>query len=734
MQPLPPPPPPFTEEDLPALVKQLEVTLKEVRLNALQKLWDSTISAAVAEILTAAASDSATHPAAGLILKVFQSDSDLDVRIKAAEVLHYKLPHTLEATMALLAALNESDELIRHKIAILMPTESCYVPELAKALANDDPTVRRGIAYAITLAYSRGPHDANITKTLITALSDTDSVVRLHAANALGKYENEGATAEQALTNTLKDADRTVAFAAAKALLRTNSDHKEANRVFDEHIEAALADSDEKVRWSALCELSAAKSVNAKYAEPVIKLLDGTDGDQYMALKALEKIGPAASQAIPNLKRFLVSKTRVRETAQTLAALQPQDPEIYDILARMFLASYPHNVALVHCAAEGLALFGKEAVPFLIKGLDWDKGIVHISAVNALSHVGKDAIEAVPDLLKIIDDGGGQPAARHCHDTEFRSAVLDALASIGPDDERVLERLGSIAADIKDGRNNAAIAALKTIASQRALDIANRPPESSGPPAQTKEEKELIANLQSQSAEKKLKALERLQKFLPSSAHLFTNHVINLLEHDPDLNVRIKAAQFAASSLPDTPATAKALLTALSNPDERFRQAVAAVIPTQVVRGFFISLGSTRGPIRNIAVNALEGLGDGSVALLVKALPTGGADDAALILSKIGNNARAAVPALLRQVHEGHAMFKLGGDGRSDVLDALAEIAPDDERVLECLADLATQKQSNPKDVPTPMAKAAFAALKAIGTERALQIVRKNESGIQEVR
>ncbi len=707
--------PALSEKDLQVLHKQLQDQSQEARMNALQTLWQSQAPAfddqredAVRVSATDSARVSASNSASfstirsliELIIKIFacQSNcgSELELRIKAAEVLRHKFTQSPEAMRALIAALDEPDEQIRHKIAAMLPDQACYVPELVKAFtsnAYNDQRVRRGIANAIAFAYSRSSYEptieapAIIVQTLISFLSDPDDVIRRCAADALGKNEREGAEAEEALLAALHDSDRTVAFAAAKALRRTNPDHPEANKVFDERIEAELADSDEKVRWYALSELSRCV-VNEKYLERVIELLDGTTGDRAMAMQVIEKIGPTAKAAIPRLKQQLLAGESVWDTAKLLAMLQAQDTEILECLASLFLVSYP-DWSGARSAAEGLACFGKDGVPYLIRGLEWDRALVQDLAIMALNRIGKDAIEAIPELIETINDDNRQSSFGYNKKVEDQTAILKVVAKIGPGDDRVLQCLGAIAADKSDGRNKVALSILESIGSEPALAIAHQ------------------AKLPSPKEPGELE------------------NALKLLEHAPDIGVRIKAAEVVAAS-PQTPATEQALLFALSDPDDRLREAVARVIPPQVVRNFFVDFGFSAKTKLGIAVRALENLGEEKAALLLKALPYNGPDRAAIVVSKSDNNPRAAVSALLRQVHAGHAMFDVRRDGRSDVLDALAKIGPDDERVFECLTELAKQRQPQQAG-PTQMAKAAIAALKLIGTDRALSLAQQFE-------
>lgn len=655
-------PAPLDDAEIRPLLNQLQRESLEDRLSALDLLTKAKLPGDAFEL-------------ADRVMSLLESDADAEVRTKAVEILAKSFARTAKYTKAVFAALNDDSESFRKHVAQLftyLPSEPVYVPEYLGALRNSDADVRGAAIYRLQY----GPFDRAITEEIIATLSEQDHRIRIRAVEALAlicrQSKEQVDLIRPALIGVLCAPEHAIAFTAAKTLRSIDEDNAEADRVFDKFMEADLHSDDGNNRHRGLWELSNSPKGGEKYVDRLSALLDGNDGDLYNAAAALEKIGPPAHAAIPHLKRHLFKKTRVLEISKALAAVGARDQEIIEWLARQALASYPHAVGSIHCAARGLAHFGKDAVPFLIKGVEWDNGIVQSSTCEALGFIGKDAAAAVPHMLRVLEYGGGQPNQPTCGAEAF-SELLEALVKIAPEDENVINRIRAIAQDGNDGRCLVAIRALKAIGIK-----------------------------------------------LPVPANMVPYHV----RHDP--------CAPKAKPTAHIPAASQALLNALTDPDEKVRLAAASSMPPAVVRKFLINLCTSPGRARDIALHSLEFLDQNDLApTLLRTLPTGGLDDAVTVIERIGNDALAAVAPLLRQVHGGHAMFKLKPDEqfgyRSEVLDALAKFGPDDERVLECLASLTGSRHEHFQSVNCHMAKAAIAALASIGSERAMAIIRESE-------
>ena len=80
-------------------------------------------------------------------------------------------------------------------------------------------------------------------------------------------------------------------------------------------------------------------------------------------------------------------------------------------------------------AARSLSLIGakaKAAVPALIKGLDDDEEQVFFWSATALAKIGPDAIEAAPELIKLLR------RSKRRYKDQIHVRIVHALTEIGP--------------------------------------------------------------------------------------------------------------------------------------------------------------------------------------------------------------------------------------------------------------------------------------------------------------
>ena len=163
---------------------------------------------------------------------------------------------------------------------------------LTKYAADPDPECRA--AAVAGLAASKA--DAAVP-TLTTVLGDADADVRVAAAGALGTTGPAAAPAVPALAAVVRGKDARLRVAAAAALGGIGPAAKAA--VPD--LVAAL--DDKKAAWGAAqCSGRSARRPPRRSSK-LIALLDD-DGAAYAATVALGEIGPAARDALPNLRKL----------------------------------------------------------------------------------------------------------------------------------------------------------------------------------------------------------------------------------------------------------------------------------------------------------------------------------------------------------------------------------------------------------------------------------------------
>ncbi len=155
-----------------------------------------------------------------------------------------------------------------------------------------------------------------------------------------------------------------------------------------------------------------------------------TEGVVGRAAKALGKIGPPAKDAVPALiARLDDNKGRSRDDAVVIEALvriAPRRSESVPVLCGI-LSEPASNPSRIH-AVVALGKIGaeaKDAVPDLIKMLEEEPGKagpIRFHAATALGLIGAEAKRAVPALVKLLGDENAGPGRR---------TVVVALGQIG---------------------------------------------------------------------------------------------------------------------------------------------------------------------------------------------------------------------------------------------------------------------------------------------------------------
>jgi HEAT repeat protein len=271
------------------------------------------------------------------------------------------------------------------------------IPRLAKALQDQDATVRDAAAYALgEIALALGDNATSqwehTGRTLTAGLAnDADPYVRRSCAFALGSQGKNAVPAQEALRKALKDREPIVRQQAARALGRMGD------------VDTASVNS--------LC----------------VALADGDSWVRRDAALALSEIGqPAARPAIqPLLSRFKVDKDVNARRAALDALVNLVGPDDKGLVKDLLQALRGSDEEAKHAAALALGNIGgpeaAAAVGPLCDILREDDPILNGLAAAALGNLGADAAPAVPQLSRLLADS--DPATR-------RNACL-ALGRIG---------------------------------------------------------------------------------------------------------------------------------------------------------------------------------------------------------------------------------------------------------------------------------------------------------------
>jgi HEAT repeat protein len=184
------------------------------------------------------------------------------------------------------------------------------------------------------------------------------------------------------------------------------------------------------------------------------KLLDD-DEHAVIAIRCLDGIGKPAESAL--LQGLTNNLPEVRAESMCALASATDDVDVYidRIKPGLIDTSDYVRVAAVHCI--GIQHKAPErAVPLLIHALHDASDDVQSQAAGLLAGFGTNALSAVPDLARMVEDGAGGAA----------NAAANALGAIAPD-----QSLPLLLKAAEHGSPPAALDALTTTAPSRALAI-----------------------------------------------------------------------------------------------------------------------------------------------------------------------------------------------------------------------------------------------------------------------
>jgi HEAT repeat protein len=262
---------------------------------------------------------------------------------------------------------------------------------------------------------------------MIDALgSDKSADVRQTAAESLGRLGKDGRSATDALTAALKDKADPVRAAAAESLGRIGPDAKSAAPMLVETLRDRKADR--SVRLFAAFALGRIDPTPPNLAVAALgeALQDAdTPADVRKAsADSLGLLGKAAEDAVPAL-------------AEALKDMK--------------------NVELRRAAAIALGQVGPPAMKALTElrsaTRDEDK-FVRSHAVHAVAGLGKDAADAIPELVRLVKDDTV---------TEVRVAAAEALGLLGVKSPDAMDALTTASRSSQTVLREAAMEALKRL-------------------------------------------------------------------------------------------------------------------------------------------------------------------------------------------------------------------------------------------------------------------------------
>ena len=187
----------------------------------------------------------------------------------------------------------------------------------------------------------------------------------------------------------------------------------------------ALQSNEKSVRLSALGSLWDLGPLAVDAVGPLTVCLRDADPDiRWRAARAIERIGPAAAAAIPDLIRLWRRRSLgSNEREWYLAAIGSLGPDPPETIPALLSGLREQDPTLRYTAVQFLSRFGPKAavaVEPLIRTLEDEDDHVRCSAVWALRTIGASAAPALPALRK----------SRPCPLTEGAEGVALAIAQI----------------------------------------------------------------------------------------------------------------------------------------------------------------------------------------------------------------------------------------------------------------------------------------------------------------
>ncbi len=360
-----------------------------------------------------------------LVLPLLGNESD-DIRSAAARALeNYELDPTRKVR-ALLPLLARSDGFAEiYATNTIREMEDVALDPLFAA-AEDEQLSLPIRAYAMSIARQ---FDTNILReryhsklTQFLDSEDTPVGVRFYAAQILSNLRERNSRINDALLRALTDGEvDSIKVDAAAALEYRKAPAAAAA------LREALESSNSDLQRTAATTLGN-YGEDAAPALPLLETfaLDAEHGAQYSSIVALGRLH--AQRSIPVLLKVLQSGTDLTSQGQAVKALAQMDPrpkELAETIAQ--LLDDPKKKLIHDDAAEALKEMGKDALPALpalIKlATSTEDSSTRWDVVQAIGAIGPDAKSAVPALMEVIqgEDGLGTTYA------------IGALGKIGPD-------------------------------------------------------------------------------------------------------------------------------------------------------------------------------------------------------------------------------------------------------------------------------------------------------------
>jgi HEAT repeat protein len=431
-----------------------------VRIYAAQTLW--TLKRPAAEVLP--------------VLIAALKDRDTNNRVEAANALAHMTVSARPALPALKAHLNYKEEpIVRFYAAyavwvIQREQADVVVPTLVKLLDEKDTPLR---AMTVEVLASIGPPAKAAVAPLVNLLKSGDPALVARAALALGAIGPDAHEAVKPMVEVLAVGRNDLQEHILFALGGIGPEARDAVPA----LRKLLLDSAPKIQGRTahtLAQIGTRASAAIPELTAVLKT-SRVPSTQMFAAQALWKIASRVEEALPVLLDILGrpgedNAVYRAAAARTLGDIGP--PALVAVAALTDARNDPHEKvkAAAVSALEAIGPPQTEEVDRLVEGLKSDHLTYRIECTRALAMVGRDRKDAIPELIKGLKhpeprvrvlsvralkaivpgsekDGKTKEAATALVGAlkeasgEMRSAVIEALAALGPEAKDALAQL-----------------------------------------------------------------------------------------------------------------------------------------------------------------------------------------------------------------------------------------------------------------------------------------------------
>ncbi len=288
--------------------------------------------------------------------------------------------------------------------------DKLILPQIIKALRDEDPTVRSAAAEALASVSVGSKNLTEGTTALKGVLEDSNVEVRIRACRSLRaickelRDDEALKTIVRPLVNLLHDKDASVRSAALQVFQEIGEIGEQAAQ----DLVRALTDDDSKVQtqaYFAIRKLGLARKTAFPFL--VKMLVDAKDeSHRYQAVWTLSAVGPLNKEMLPALIFALRDESeRIRKAAAyTIGEVEPKPKEASVVLEKVLREGELGTQITVSWTLWRINQEPRQVIPVLMKGLRSKDAQVRESAAGWLGDIGPAAKDAVRELTQVSEN------------------------------------------------------------------------------------------------------------------------------------------------------------------------------------------------------------------------------------------------------------------------------------------------------------------------------------------